>query len=265
VEAYLKPRQIPPQLAFEESRRTPISGAWLRLDPTPAAPSPSGNGLLDAVGNAFDWLDLAWANYVVEMDRSRQQEAVYDPLAETLAEAGRRVTDSDWWRTSFGAFGATLRKGLGNPPGERWFSWRGGLLAMGAALVLILAFQGLRVGSRKLLWRFTARVDAAGRRARTRVEFYRRLETLLARLGLIRAAQETQREFAREAGVKIAAATGQAHLADLPIQVAEAFYRVRFGGIPLDSPQTEAVEQALNQLKQAVGGGRQTASAGSGS
>jgi hypothetical protein len=74
------------------------------------------------------------------------------------------------------------------------------------------------------------------------------LEVLLARHGLVRAASQTQQEFAAAAGAKIASATGRPQLALVPPRVVAAFYRVRFGRLPLDSSQAEAVEHALAEL-----------------
>jgi hypothetical protein len=87
-----------------------------------------------------------------------------------------------------------------------------------------------------------------GNRGQTEVEFYRQLECLLARLGLVRAVGQTQREFAVAAGRRLAETTGQTQLAALPPRVAEAFYQVRFGRLPLDNPRRQAVEQALAEL-----------------
>jgi hypothetical protein len=50
----------------------------------------------------------------------------------------------------------------------------------------------------------------------------------------------------------MALAAGNPRLASLPATVAEAYYRVRFGGQPLDKPQTDTVEQALAELEQAA-------------
>jgi hypothetical protein len=41
-------------------------------------------------------------------------------------------------------------------------------------------------------------------------------------------------------------------VAGIPRRVAEAFYRVRFGGPPLDSREEQAVEQALRDLEAAL-------------
>ena len=85
-------------------------------------------------------------------------------------------------------------------------------------------------------------------RRRTPIEFYRRFETLLARQGILRAAGQTQREFAAAAGPRLALLGHDPQLGRLPGVVAEAFYHVRFGGQPLDSLQAQAVEHAIQEL-----------------
>jgi len=106
---------------------------------------------------------------------------------------------------------------------------------------------------RRLLRRLSAGVGQTARAQRARVEFYRRLEAVLARQGLVRSASQTQHEFALAAGVTIAQAAGRDHLAALPVRVADAFYHVRFGGATLDNRQAQEVEQALAELQQAAG------------
>jgi len=248
VEAYMEPGQVPPHVLPESWRAKEPAGGWLRLDPTPAAPPPATvNNLLDAVGRSFDWLNLVWANYVIEMDRPLQQESIYDPLANAIKEAGRRLVDPNWWRAAFNNIGNALGTGLRN--------LILGLAAVLVMVVLVVAYKVSRILVRRHLWRFAWRSDRAARRTRTKVDFYRRLEAVLARFGATRSASQTQREFARRAAVAIAS-TPHRQLAKLPGEVVEAFYRVRFGGTPLDVPQAEAVEQALKQLKQAAASGR---------
>ena len=144
----------------------------------------------------------------------------------------------------------------GNRGGELRFLRNLILVIAGVVVViaLVLAYRGFRVVLDRWLARLAGRTARGARSVRARVEFYRRLEGVLARFGLVRFPSQTQREFAREAGRKIAESTGESHLARLPGQVVEDFYRVRFGSTPLDSPQADAVEQALRQLRQAAAG-----------
>jgi hypothetical protein len=243
VEAYLEPRHFRDRPEAADPRFEGASDAWLRLDPTPTGAPAQVNPLVDMIGKSFDWLNFLWANYVMEMDRPRQYEVVYDPLADAIREMVRRLGDPDWWRSTVANIAAAMGTGLRNL-----------IIAMAVVLalfVLLVAYQVFRIVLRRRLRR-AGQAGRGTRNARTMIEFYRRLEALLARLGLTRLPAQTQREFAREAGVKIAASTGEHDLAELPGQVVEAFYRVRFGGMPLDKPQAEAVELALKQLKLTV-------------
>jgi len=248
VEAYLSSGQIPAARRAGDPPGRWAGGGWLRLEPTPA-----GAGMLETsptlterLGKQFQWLQSLWANYIVEMDRQRQREAIYEPALRAVKNAIQKLRDPDWWGGLAAAIGDALHlPQLGRSP---WF-WLWAALALLAGLPL-LWFGGRRLGRalRRCWSRWTGHTDAAAEKDRPGVEFYHRLEMLLAQHGLVRWAGQTQREFAQDAGSRIAAAAGRARLASLPGQVVEAYYRVRFGGRPLDSTQAEAVEQALGQI-----------------
>jgi hypothetical protein len=102
------------------------------------------------------------------------------------------------------------------------------------------------------------RAGAGGARPAV-VEFYSRFEALLARYGLRRRASQTQLEFARLAGERLAkqrvagggggsvAVPPEAarSIADATGRIAEAFYRVRFGGGDLSPEAATAMHLAL--------------------
>jgi hypothetical protein len=112
----------------------------------------------------------------------------------------------------------------------------------------ILAGVGWLAGrmGRSLWARWTG--NRANHVRHSEIAFYRRLETLLARQGIVRAAGQTQREFAVAAGRQLALMAGQPRLMALPGVVADAFYRVRFGRQPLDNLESQAVEHVLGEL-----------------
>lgn len=246
VEAYLQPRHIPRQLLLGDRPSRWAGGGWLRLEPTPAASDASWAGaagtLLGRMEQAVDWLESFWADYVMEMDRQRQQKAIYEPLVRLARNVIRRLRNPDWWRGVIAEIGKALNAG-------RW----GGFYRLGIPLIVLVALlwlggRWIRRRWRRLWDRLAGRAAAAAGSSGAEVEFYRRLEALLARHGLRRSAGQTQHEFATAAGARIAAVTGRPQLASLPAKVVEAFYQVRFGHLPLDSPRTQAVEQALAQL-----------------
>jgi hypothetical protein len=249
VEAYLPPDDLPAELLHgKDYWPWESAGGWLRLDPTPPAGDAAATGtfavIIQRVNKAVDWLQTLWSNYVLEMERERQQEAIYQPVVHAVRHALRSLSNPQWWRALAEKIGQALSTGQGG-------------LAHWMRLILVLLLGLLAVGLS--LWRLGRLVRRLGARLagwaapaagthRSHVEFYRRLEVLLARHGLVRAASETQQEFAAAAGAKIASATGRPHLALLPPRVVGAFYRVRFGRLPLDSSQSEAVEHALAEL-----------------
>ncbi len=253
VEAYLPPGQIPRDvLARRPSWRWP-GGAWLRLDATPSSEETSpAISLLASIGGLFNQINFAWTNYVMEMDRPRQRDAIYQPVADAFRRAFRAVTDPDWWRNVAGRVAETLGLGRWWTSGRPWFSWPalGVVLALGAVAIAIYGVA--RVAYAR--WIVPLLIWSSRRRkgARTSVQFYRRFETLLARRGLVRRPAQTQREFALAAAAKIAEWTGGETMARPALDVVEAFYGVRFGGATLDEPRAEAVEHALAKVREAV-------------
>ncbi len=248
VEAYLEPEQIPEEMLHGKGFwRWPRTGGWLQLDPTPwteiAGEQAAGPSLGQRFEQAANWVQSIWSNYVLEMDRQRQQETVYEPLARFSRQAIRDLRDPQWWRGLWQRMWTSVTSVWGSV----WF-W----IAL-AAFVAFLAALGW------LLWRLVRRFAGVWRRlaahshttaqaTRCSIEFYRRLETLLRRQGIVRQPGQTQQEFAAVAGQRLTEVTGQAALATAPREVVEAFYQVRFGGLPLDSTRAEAVEQALDRL-----------------
>ncbi|NLF09923.1 MAG: DUF3488 domain-containing transglutaminase family protein, partial [Pirellulaceae bacterium] len=250
VEAYLRPSQIPPELAHGGAywlNEWTRYGGWLRLDPTPAGREEAADDWLASARRGRDWMESVWWNYVVDLDYERQRDAIYKPIFEAAKNTWNAATDPDRWRNWFNSLAVALYLDhLGRE--ARWV-----LLGLLAA-VLTAALAGLGWGAarlaRRLYFRLSGNNSASHRRRRARIEFYRRLETILARRGIVRPQGQTQREFAAAAGAKLAEITGEQRLQPLPALVAEAFYQVRFGRMPLDNSQTQAVEQALGEIAQ---------------
>ena len=185
----------------------------------------------------------------MDMDRQRQNEAIYNPMFAAIGRTAKDMVNLRWWRDRLKQVGRWLR-------GARWHGLGGWLQHVGLPLAVALAalwLIGRRMGQvGRRIWRRLRERAAAGRRRRSRIDFYRRFETLLARKGLVRPAGQTPRELALRAAERIAAATGRQDCAALPGQLVDAYYRVRFGGLPLDNPQREAVEHGLAQLERIV-------------
>jgi transglutaminase-like putative cysteine protease len=252
VECWLRPSQIPRQLLHGEDY-WPWSreGGWLQLDPTPESEARAQTGWLSPISKTWQWFDYAWSYYVVELNYERQRNAIFRPIVLAIKFVYNFVTDAEAWRGLFERIGGALHlRGISGV--VAWMLLVAACLA-GAALMAFLCWSVWRLADR--LWRIVSGRPAKRRkRPAIEVEFYRRLEGLLAASGLVRAPGQTQREFAHLAGNALARTCGQSELALAPARVAEAFYRVRFGRLPLDSTVSEEVEQSLRQIAAAQGG-----------
>ncbi len=215
------------------------------MDPTPESQIKSRTSWFTPIAKTFQWIDYAWSYYVVELNYERQRNAIFQPIARACTFLYKSIFNAQAWRDLYKRIGDALR--LSGLPGA--IAW--GLLAAaslaGAALLALLCWIAWRLVD-KLWRRLSGRPPKRPHRPQIEVEFYRRLEALLARRGLVRRAAETQREFANSAAAALAALSGESGLESLPLCVAEAFYHVRFGRLPLDNDQAEAVEQALHRI-----------------
>lgn len=248
VEAYIPYDRLPETRPFGKEGANWKHGGWLRLDPTPTRTATTTlTSLVTNVENWFEVVQEAWFTYVVHMDGSRQREAIYDPLKSLVLQLKQDLIDADSW--------STLWKHLTAIPGRLrdagWFSWIGATLLLSTLGLGYAAYRFIR-----WLFRFAVRLlprRNARTERRSRIAFYRRLETLLARHGLRRKPGQTHREFAL--AVRDHLANGQGERAEAAaLLVTEAFYEVRFGNGRLDSIRTERVEQALRDLEQAATG-----------
>lgn len=251
VEAYIAPEHLPAERPFGRGDVDWSRGGWLRLDPTP---SRSGAGLTAFVGNVKSWFERmqeVWREYVINMNGATQREAIYNPLKELFLQVKESLIDAHSW--------SELWTGLTKLPGRLrelladagWFSWIGVTLLVGA---LGLGYGVYRL-SRLLVYLLTRLLPSGRGRVnrRSRIAFYRRLETLLARRGLHRRPAQTHREFAIDAGRYLA--NGESKQAEAAaLLVTDAFYQVRFGGEHLDNVRMQRVEQALHDLEKTASG-----------
>ncbi len=247
VEAYLDAAQIPESLRRGDVRRW-ANGGWLRVDGTP----PGTVGSLAA--NRSTWGSFqdrfrswqhAWDKYVIDMDRQRQQAAIYRPISRAVRGITASLSNPGQWReiliNLWTALAKTARSGI--------MGFLLGLLAIAAFLATPIAVGWLlwRVG--RMLWqRFVGKGGRISRGSRSSVEFYRRFEQIVQRLGLRRIAGQTPREFAHVVGDRLVAMNGRREQAELAMQVVEAYYRVRFGRQKLDPASAQSVERALAEL-----------------
>lgn len=251
VEAYLPPERIPPgHLSAEDSEQ----GAWMVLDPTtannPQAIS-TAEYILQGAKRGLSAIRAGWNNYVLGMDYERQQNAIFRPIANATMAFVTGVTERDTWVGVYAHLRSMISPAYWGLANGGWFSWRG---AVAAIVLMLISLAAYRVGQfARGRWRAWRRSDDGSADLRhVDVEFYRRFEALLRQHHLVRNVCQTPREFALAVGGQLAESPRTAPAASLPRQIAEMFYRVRFGRRPLDTPEAETVERALTELAVAL-------------
>ncbi len=238
VEVYLAADEL------EDDEIEPIEGgqlgAWLRLDPTPGALDSLANRnrllLVTKLRELMDYLQVLWDDYVLGLNSTRQQQAIYGPLVRSVRSLLRAVLSRSAWQ-------------------ERWQNWRvslwHGLVLVTLAILLLVLRKPLRRWLAALLARWRRRRGRHGN-PMPRVDFYERLQQILARRGYCRPPQQTPLEFAAATGVQLAEISPTVHVAGIPRRVTDAFYRVRFGGQAISADERLQLKHALADLDQAL-------------
>jgi hypothetical protein len=240
VEAYLTSDQLPGELRGKKPWQY---GAWLTLDPTPgtsgAASRIGTTAGLPSFRQVADYARYLWSSYIMGLDSDRQLRMIYEPVAAGLVRGWQRLLEHIGWHALIDRITAPF--GIDDPR-----------VAPVAALVALVALMATAlIGLSRLARRLRGPRKRAPKTLRVVVEFYERLESLLAELGLVRPETLTQCEFAQAAADGLTARGLPPSVASVPIRVTDAFYRVRFGRRHLDKHQLHAVEQALTLLEQA--------------
>ncbi len=249
VEAFLEADEIPTdELEGLEVLRY---GAWLRLDPTPGSSDVdldmSGFGLVTTAREFADYCQVLWDDYILGLNSTRQQQAIYGPIGRSIQAVGRAVFSPTVWA-------------------QRWRTWRRWAVqpVFGIPGALFVALIAIPVGvaayrSRHRLQGSLHRLAERGvwrKRSRqlplAQLDAYRQLEQVLQRMGLRRRPEQTPLEFAELARRSLERAAQTAEWAQVPRRVAEAHYQIRFGRQSLSEEIQQRLSDSVEQLQQAL-------------
>jgi hypothetical protein len=190
-------------------------------------------------------MQLLWDNYVLHMGPKQQQKAVYDPL---------RIDASNSFSTHWSV--AWLKKqgvDLSGRSPVQWFEWRGAVTVMLLIFALLVGYQVmLRIPYQWLFRKTVGRFSHWQQRRRGRVDFYERLQRLLRRYRWKRSVGQTQREFSDQVASWINTQPGKPVAGNLPRMITDAYYQVRFGGVEITPDQRNLIDQALQELEEAL-------------
>lgn len=235
-----------------------IDGHWFVLDATPAderQQSVDGmNHSLRTWQDVVNFISDVWNLYVVDINIGSQRKKLYDPVKNSATDAWKAMTGGQGGASSRLQ---ALKAFLMNP--KMWFSWRGGLIAF----VLMLTLSGIVWSIRKLVAfvrRFEFQRESQHNLRQMHIKFYERFREVCAQLGLVRPAWQTHREFACEVSARlkrerpdVGPAESMKMLShDVPLDLAETFYGVRFGDQPLTEQRAAEIDRELSEWERLV-------------
>jgi protein-glutamine gamma-glutamyltransferase len=227
--------------------RVPI---WITLDPTPSTERQKSIAQVGGLAGNFrpltDVIRHIWVFYIVGFDGDRQDKLLYSPMKTLLFEV----------RNQYIRLGQLLRDWF-----SRLFHFRSigafisirGFIVSFVVLTLLAGLANLvfKLAQRFFSWLRGPKLDATSLTAG--ILFYRRLTQLLAAYELDRNPAETQSEFAGRAHKFL---TGKGSptqpVADVPREVVDAFYRVRFGHLELEPDSLHKLDARLDALESSL-------------
>ena len=238
VEVYIPPETIPSHTSGQYAFWWHYGG-WLRLDPTPA--SNNSTMMTTFTLHWADWsraIQSLWDEYVLNMNSGKQAAWIYDPLYQAGYFIVYKVFNGEFWQEFCADMMVFYRSLFSDTPPQHRRTWDGFYLIPPFVILGLLSLASWRLTSMLLSMR---QRTAEEMRRRITVDFYFRMERLLAKIGQIRGKALTPLEFAR-----------QSSFAPLMLPIVEAFYRVRFGNAVLSEKESLSVMQTLDQLEHSI-------------
>ncbi|NMC18781.1 MAG: DUF3488 domain-containing transglutaminase family protein [Thermogutta sp.] len=256
VEVYLAPDKIPERFRGEAPAEWFANGIWLRLDPTPPdrdAMSAARNPW-NRFSQTFHWLDFVWLKYVVQMDRPRQREAVYQPAVAKSRQLWQTIWDRTLGREDVAARWQAVRAFLASPAGRAAAASAATAAALVALGLWLLWRSPLRRA--KLLRRLGVRSGYLISPKRLGLEFYHEFEKMLAAHGRRRPPDRTPRRFMEEVAAAVLAHpdTADLHteLLESGDRIVELYYRGRYAGRLPGPEETALALDALDRWQAAL-------------
>lgn len=216
----------------------PQENVWIPFDPTPVAGQNDGTtslGTLDKFNNYIVALETFWIQYFVSYD-NQEQRSLFRSVKNNFGEYRERTTDwlnnfqqkfSDWWKQARGDEGfKTGAKAIGFGIAYLLAAVLGGFLA----IWLYRKIKNLEIWRKLYAW-------TKHKNETTIVEFYERMQKVLASKGFSREPHQTPLEFA--------------FALDMPeaVSITEKYNRVRFGEKNLSENESKEIESWLVRLE----------------
>lgn len=218
----------------------PGENAWVPFDPTPFTGQNSIGGTVGIAARFNKYLEALetfWIQYFVAFD-SQEQRSLFTSIRRGVADYSTKTTSwlenaqsrvAEWWRD--------VRGDKGFETSLAAIGWAIAYLAIGAIGLLVIVWLYRKVVKLKVWDVLWDRLFA--RRHASIVEFYDRMQEVLAGKGFTRELHQTPLEFAFAIGMPEA------------VMITQKYNRVRFGEKRLSRDETEEIENWLQEISTA--------------
>lgn len=217
----------------------PKERVWIPFDATPAAgqfEQGASNSISSSFNKVLETLETYWIQYVVSYD-NHGQRSLFNSLRNALSGLQAKISVwlevaqisfVDWWEEVRGANGL-----VGSLTAILW--------GIGYLLATICGFWAIIYGFKKLIrlkiWE-KLRTIFKRKKESTVVEFYQRMQKVLAKRGLKRESHQTPLEFAFALNMPEA------------VSITEKYNDVRFGEKELSRDEAQEIENWLIELEE---------------
>ena len=215
----------------------PATDSWVTFDPTPFAGQDresSAAGLTQTFRKYLDALETYWIQYFVAFD-NQEQRSLFTTMRRGFTDYQHSVSFSwntmqaqaiEWWKQVRGdaGFGTSVIA----------IAWGVAYIAMGLAFIGLVVWLCRKIVELKV-WRVLRDRLFPGRGASV-VEFYERMQTILAGKGLVRSPHQTPLEFAYAVEIPEA------------VRITQEYNRVRFGKTGLSQDEAAQVERWMKAI-----------------
>jgi hypothetical protein len=238
VEVYVPPQNLPEQTGGQFGQWWKYGGL-LRLDPTPP---PKETSLFADLSTGWEnWMfniQAFWNDFVLNMNSVKQMNRIYTPILHAWQFTADRIFNGEFWKIFLTGMVQYYRQLFSNFPQHQW-GWTDAVYLFLPIFIFIAAgWLGWRLLSRLLLQK---RMSDQRRRYKITVEFYSRMENILAKIGQTRNLPLTPKEFAAASPFPL-----------LTFPIVKMFYQVQFGRKEISDNDRLYVQKLLKKLEEAV-------------
>ncbi len=218
----------------------PKENAWVPFDPTPfdgQSSSAASTGIIGQFTKYLEALETFWIQYFVAYDNQEQRSlmrSVRNGFVDYQARTSSYLADlqeklAEWW--------AEARGDKGFQTSALAIGWAAGYLAAGILAIVLFVWLYRRIVQLEV-WR--AVLDwLRGKKRASIVEFYDRMQRVLASKGFRREPHQTPLEFAFAVNMPEA------------VKITEKYNRVRFGEKNLSHDEADEIEHWLKEISTA--------------